>query len=109
MGVSLYLLNLWILLFLQIGIDGCYRNVPTNLTKSKQKSNNGYKVVPENNRLPCTTNETLAKSCLNGGTCLASDIASNVKQISCQCPDKYVGDRCQIIDTTIIFKTALHI
>ena len=64
--------------------DGCYRNVPTNLPKSKQKSNNGYKVVPENNRLPCTTNETLAKSCLNGGTCLASDIASNVKQISCQ-------------------------
>jgi hypothetical protein len=45
--------------------DGCVRNVPTDLPQPKQKSDNGYKVVPENHRLPCTTNETLAKSCLN--------------------------------------------
>lgn len=64
--------------------DGCNRNVPTNVPTSNKKPNNGYTVVPENHRLPCTANETLAKSCLNGGTCFASDIASNVKQISCQ-------------------------
>ena len=104
MGDFLYLLNLWILLFLQIGIDGCVRNVPTDLPQPKQKSDNGYKVVPENHRLLCTTNETLAKLCLNGGTCFASQIATNVRQISCQCPDKYAGHRCQMIDTTIIFE-----
>jgi hypothetical protein len=64
--------------------DGCVRNVPTDLPQPKQKSDNGYKVVPENHRLPCTWNETLAKSCLNGGTCFASHIATNLKQLSCQ-------------------------
>jgi hypothetical protein len=64
--------------------DGCVRNVPTDLPQPTQNSDNGYKVVPENHRLPCTMNETLAKSCLNGGTCFASHIATKLRQISCQ-------------------------
>ena len=88
--------------YLLLYTEGCGRTPakpapPPTTTPSYVNS-----TVPENHRLACTENETQQKACLHGGTCLAS-VLDNYRTISCQCPDKYVGDRCQMIDPTIIF------
>lgn len=82
--------------------EGCGRtptrpNPPTT-TLSPLTDNS---TLPENHRLPCTANETIERDCLNGGTCFATFVEYRLLQ--CQCPKRYVGDKCQMIDPTIIF------
>ncbi|XP_071130784.1 uncharacterized protein [Mytilus edulis] len=91
------ILGFYVLIF----TEGCGRtpSQPSPPVTTPGPSENS--TIPENHRLSCTENETFQTACLNGGSCFATYV--EYRTIQCACPKKYVGDRCQMIDPTIIF------
>lgn len=98
MSLVILLFPFFSLLF--VYTEGCIRSSGnSNLGKLTHKVNN--QTIPENHRLNCTDNETQTLACLNGGSCFAIYVADRV--VECACLNKYIGNRCEMIDPEIIF------
>lgn len=88
--------------YLLIYTEGCGRTPATPAPPVVTTPSYVNTTIPENHRLVCNENETQKTACLHGGSCQAT-ILDDYRTISCACPKKYIGDRCQMIDPTIIF------
>ncbi|XP_063431204.1 uncharacterized protein LOC134713855 [Mytilus trossulus] len=101
MSLVKFLFQFSSLLFVSTGyVKGCLRSSGnSNIDKLTYKVNN--QTIPENHRLECTENETRTLACLNGGSCFAVYVEDRV--VECACLNKYIGNRCEMIDPEIIF------